>query len=649
MSVVDEIKQRVDAVELIGSYVPLKKAGRSFKGLCPFHTEKTPSFVVFPDSQGWHCFGACSTGGDIFSFVMRRENMDFAEALRFLAERAGIDLRPLDDTELQQKEQIDRLRAANASAAQYYHRILLDAPEGEAARRYLEARGVTRETTATFQLGYAPEQWHSLQEHLRREHFSDEDVLASGLVSASDSGSVYDRFRGRIMFPIRDVRGRVIGFGARVLDDSLPKYLNSPQSPLFDKSSVLYGIDLARQSIRDSGTAIVVEGYMDVIIPHQCGVTNLVACMGTALTEAHLAVLKRITNRLILALDPDAAGMLAVERGVETARETLRHRTVPVPTATGLVRYEEQLDAEIRVLTLPDGLDPDELVLDDRSRWDRLVSEALPVADYFFQVAEREADVSTAKGKRQAADRLLPVIAAMDSPVERSHYLQRLAQWVRIDERQLLPELDRLRSEKREKPAAQRISPGRRRPSQQAPPERLYPRQPAMDVEENCLALLLQAPTLLPKVIETCNLSDEAFQDVRNRQIFRAMGAFLAAHTDFALGGFRAGLDTELSGHVESLLERLRSGPALSFEMMQEDAIKSAIALSKLHLARLIAELHFMLQDAAEEGLEEDLRQIYKTITALNRDLQDINRGYYAATLMGRKRAREGSDSDHGP
>ncbi|HHX63942.1 MAG TPA: DNA primase, partial [Chloroflexi bacterium] len=195
MSVVDEIKQRLDIVEFIGSYVPLQKAGRNYKGLCPFHSEKTPSFIVFPENQGWHCFGACSTGGDIFSFVMRRENMDFPEALRFLAERAGVDLRPLDDVEIEQRNELERLRAANAAAADYYHRVLMESPQGEGARRYLERRGVTRETMAAFQLGYALPAWHALEETLTREKIARDDLLTAGLLSENESGNIYDRFR----------------------------------------------------------------------------------------------------------------------------------------------------------------------------------------------------------------------------------------------------------------------------------------------------------------------------------------------------------------------------------------------------------------------------------------------------------------------
>ena len=637
MSVVDEVKQRLDIVDLIGEYVALQKSGRNYKALCPFHTEKTPSFVIFTDTQSWHCFGACSTGGDIFSFVMRQENVDFSEALRFLARRAGVELRPLDQAQLQRRDALDRLRAVNAAAAQYYHRTLMTMTQGERAKRYLEGRGVTTATMATFQLGYAPDQWHALEEYLRREHFSLEDIQDAGLLSESEGGNVYDRFRGRVMFPIRDGQGRVIGFGARALDDSPPKYINTPQTSLFSKGTVLYGIDLARESIRETGTAVIVEGYMGVILPHQCGVTNLVACMGTALTPSQIDILKRMTRVLILALDADSAGLRAAERGAEIAHEALEHRVVPVPTATGLVRYEEHLDAEIRILMLPDGLDPDELILEDRARWDGLVSEALPVADFFFQLVEGEVDTSTARGKREAMDRLLPIVAAMDNLVERTHYLQRLARWIHVDERELLPHLDRLlRREARGSRSAR--DPGRRwrEATPSTPAERLE--APTLNLEERCLALLVQAPELLPRAREVSSISPETFQDVRNRQVFEALAPYLASHPEYSQADFRDALDSELNDHVESLSRRLLSGPPLSPEMIQEDLMKCSTRLRKNQLARLIRELRFMQQDAQEDGLEDGVRELNRAIDQLTRDHLEIDQRYYAATLIGRSK-----------
>lgn len=637
MSVVDEIKQRLDIVDVIGTYVPLKKAGANYKGLCPFHSEKTPSFIVFPESQRWHCFGACSTGGDIFSFIMRRENMDFAEALRLLADRAGVELEPVSASARQQRDALDRLREINAMAAEYYQHVLLATPEGAPGRDYFARRMVNEQSISAFQLGYAPDDWHRLENHLLNRGVSRQEAIEAGLLSTSESGNVYDRFRGRVLFPIRDAQGRIIGFGGRVLDDSEPKYLNTPQTPLFDKGSVLYGIDLARPSIRETGTAIIVEGYMDVIIPHQCGVTNVVACMGTALSEAHIDVLKRITRTLILALDPDEAGIRAAEKGVQTAQEALGRQVVPVPGARGLIRYEKRLEAEIRILMLPDGLDPDELILHDRQRWDRLVNSALPVVDFHFQLAKREIDASTAKGKAQAAERLLPIIAALDNPVERAHHLQRLARWIRVDERELMPQLDLLRSggQRRARPRRPNAPPDAR---QAAPTPLRVAAQNNVSLEERCLMLMLESPSLAGEVVAATGLAEESFDDTRHRVILRHLLPLLGREEeDLVIPELLERLDTESARQVESLLQRYRSGPPLSAEMLQEDLGKCAARLRRQQVLRRIEELRFVQQDAQEQGESERVREINAQVQRLMAECLEIERRFYAATYVGRR------------
>lgn len=645
MSTVDDIKARLDIVEVIGEYVPLQKAGHNFKGLCPFHSEKTPSFIVFPDTQTWHCFGACSTGGDLFTFIMRQERLEFAEALRLLAARAGVELAPLGEHQLAQRDELDRLRALNLAAAEYYHHLLVDSPAGQAARDYLERRGVQRETMRAFQLGYAPDQWHGLQERLQAQRYTVEEMLTAGVLSKNEAGAIYDRFRQRILFPVRDAQGHVIGFGGRALGDAQPKYLNTPDTPLFDKGSALYGLDRARNAIRDSGVAIVVEGYMDVVIPHQCGVANVVACMGTALTEAHIDALKRITRTLILALDADEAGLRAVERSAATARQGLERRVMPVIGAEGLIRYEERLNAEIRVLALPEGYDPDELILQDRARWDRLVAEALPVGEFLFRQALQGADLTSARGKREVVDRLLPLLATMDNAVERSHYLQRLAQLVHVEERQLLPALRRLRGEEGGPPRR-----GRRaatRPPDEPPTEAALA-DPAGPLERRCLALLIASPTLLAEVSAAAQLTPEAFQDVRDQRIMAALltlsGDELSAPRRF----LAERLDSESYARVEFLSHQIEIGPPLSPEMIREDLLKGATRLRKLHLSRLISELRFLQQEAQEQGPAERLRELSAMIDRLTRDYLQIDQRYHAATLMGRRQSREHTEAGYG-
>ena len=255
MSVVDEIKQRVDIVDVVGQYVKLTKSGRTMRGLCPFHSEKHPSFFVYPEQQSWHCFGACNTGGDVFSFVMKKDDIDFGEALRILAQRAGV---ALDKKSEPKTKENDRLYQANEEAAQFFHDSLLHSPDGEKARSYVASRGISLKTAADFQLGYSPNKWEALKQHLLDKGYTEAELSAAGLVVESEEGGTHDRFRHRLIFPICDIRGRVTGFGARALDDSLPKYTNSPQTPIFDKSGSLYGLNLAKQAVRKQNMAVIV-------------------------------------------------------------------------------------------------------------------------------------------------------------------------------------------------------------------------------------------------------------------------------------------------------------------------------------------------------------------------------------------------------
>ncbi|MGH2538607.1 MAG: DNA primase, partial [Candidatus Promineifilaceae bacterium] len=400
MSVTDEIKARLDIVELVSEYLPLRKSGSSYSGFCPFHpNSRTPAFVVFPDSQSWRCFGACAEGGDVFSFVMKKEAWDFKEALARLAERAGV---ALSEPRPEQKEQAAaeaRLADLLAAAADYYHQLFLHAPQAAGARAYVEGRGLSAETVTTFQLGYALDSWDAGRNHLNAQGYDDEALTAAGLLTVNEEKeSRYDRFRGRLMIPIRDAGGRTVGFGARALDaEAVPKYLNSPQTAAFDKGKTLFGLDLARRAIREARQAVVVEGYLDVMQAWQAGYRNVVAQMGTALTEAQLRLLKRYTRRFVIALDGDAAGAQATLRSLEVARGALAGEDEAGFDAHGLVRHESRLEADIRVVTLPAGTDPDELIRDDPAAWPGLVEAARPIVAHVIEVVTAGLDLSDPK------------------------------------------------------------------------------------------------------------------------------------------------------------------------------------------------------------------------------------------------------------
>lgn len=430
MSVVDEIKGRLDIAAYIQQYAQLKKAGRYYKACCPFHSEKTPSFTVNPDSQSWRCFGACAEGGDIFSFAMKMHGWSFAEALQELGRLAGVETRQQTPEQRQQSDALDHLRGLLKVAAEFYQRQFSASPEGAAALKYArEKRGFTDDTIAKFQVGYAPAGWQNLLNELKTLGYSEDQALDAGVVTRNDKGSTYDRFRNRLMIPIRDERGRVIGFGARALDpDDTPKYLNSPQSALFDKSKTLFGLDTGKKAIRDTETVVIVEGYMDAIQAQQAGFTNVVAQMGTALTETQLQLLApRYAKRIILALDSDAAGQNATMRSLEVARQALE------------ADYAGRLAVDMRVLRIPGAKDPDDLIRESPERWQELVDQAIPVADYVIELETAHLSASATVQEREAvAMRVLPLLTASENDLYRKDNLQKLAMRLRIAERDLL-------------------------------------------------------------------------------------------------------------------------------------------------------------------------------------------------------------------
>jgi DNA primase len=353
--VVAEIKSKLSVLEVVGETVQLKRAGTAYKGLCPFHTEKTPSFIVNPDRETWRCFG-CGEGGDIFTFVMRRDGLDFREALERLAEKAGVELSERTAREDRERK---RLRDALESAIAWYREVLLQANLAEHARAYLDERGLAVETLERFTIGYAPNTWDALVKRLVGKGYTNAELIGAGLASQSNRGGVIDKFRGRIIIPIRDASGRAVGLGGRIMPGADgPKYLNSPATRLFDKSRTLYGIDLAKTAIRKAGLTVIVEGYTDVMAAHQAGFANVVASLGTALTHGQVELATRYADAVALAYDVDLAGEAATQRG-------LLEELGP-----------DQAVSKVRVVRIPAGKDPDELIRTDPEAWRTVVAEA---------------------------------------------------------------------------------------------------------------------------------------------------------------------------------------------------------------------------------------------------------------------------------
>ncbi|MFC2038782.1 DNA primase [Chloroflexota bacterium] len=516
MSVVDDVKQKLDIVEVIGQYATVVKSGKNFRANCPFHNEKNPSFYIYPEQQSWHCFGACNTGGDVLSFVMRQENMDFGDTLRMLAQRVGITIPSRYEPEAG-KDERDKLYSINEAAALYFHNLLVNSKEAEKARSYLEGRSLSPETISNFQLGYCLNNWQALKEYLVEKSFTEEEILEAGLIIASDDGKTHDRFRNRLVFPIKDNRGRTTGFGARVLDDSLPKYVNSPQTPVFDKSGTLYAINLAAPEIRKQDRVVIVEGYMDVITAHQSGFTNVIASMGTAITEKQVTILKRMTKNLVLALDSDTAGEEAMLRCVD---------------------YENILESEIKVAVLPEGKDPDDVIREKPDSWQNFLDESIPVLDFTFGVDAAGLDLSKAGDQSKIVNKLGSIITKMKDPVRKSFYIQKLAQLTDKEVRTIEAALNQVSAGTRTR------QPARKETAPVAKPV------VSNRIEEDCLALLLQHPELKSVDTGQNSLLPEYFGNSENRELFLSWQQIADP------ASLPDNLDDTLVEHYETLLKK---------------------------------------------------------------------------------------------
>lgn len=409
----EEIKKRIDIVTYIGGFVALKKAGRNFKGNCPFHKEKTPSFVVSPDRQIWHCFGSCGDGGDVITFLMKWENLTYVEAIREFAGELGIEINTTaSDASSKLRE---RIIAINTAAIQFFHYLLMQSPVGKKAREYLKERGIRNEIINKFELGYAPSSWDSLTRFLTAKSFSTKELIDSGLAIKSDRGSIYDRFRGRLMFPLKDARGTPIGFSGRLLegDAKAAKYVNTPETLVYHKRETLYGIHIAKEGIKNQKAAILVEGEFDMITPYQSGIDNIVAIKGSAVTKEQLMLIKRYTNRVYLALDADAAGAEAIKRGIEEA---------------------ENLEFELGVVVFKEGKDPDEAARKDPVSFKKAISQPVPVYDYIIDYYCKKFPGEDAFSKKNIGESVGPFLAYIKNPIVESYYVRKMAALLGVDE-----------------------------------------------------------------------------------------------------------------------------------------------------------------------------------------------------------------------
>ncbi|MFA7705715.1 MAG: DNA primase [Candidatus Omnitrophota bacterium] len=423
-NLLEDILSRVDIVEIISGYIPLKKAGRNFKANCPFHHEKTPSFTVSPERQIYHCFG-CGESGNAFRFLMRHERMEFPEAVEILAKKAGITLPEQDRPEIARAASLStQIYKINELAVNFYENNL-NAPNATAWRDYLLNRGVKLQTIKEFHLGLATSGWDGLINYLRSKGISISLMEKAGLILPKDAGGYYDRFRNRVIFPIFDVRSRVIGFGARVMDKTLPKYINSPETPVYVKGKNLFGLNLSKDYIRENDFVVIVEGYLDFMIPYQEGLNNLVASQGTALTLEQIRLLKRYTHNVVMIYDGDTAGEIATLRSLD-------------------MLIEEGI--QVKIVPLPKGLDPDALVR--RDGIDTLkakIKDAINLFDYKLEILKSRHNIKEAHGKSKIASEMLSTINKFDNAILRGEYVKRLSEEIRIPEHYIIEELNKLK------------------------------------------------------------------------------------------------------------------------------------------------------------------------------------------------------------
>ncbi len=661
-SVVQEIKDRLDVVTVISRYVPLKKSGSSYKGLCPFHSEKTPSFHVFPQTGTWKCFG-CGAGGDIFTFLEKRENLPFADVLRMLAKEAGV---PLETAKPEVKEARQRLLDLHVLATAYFQNNLLSSPEGQRARAYLAQRGLTQQTIEEFQLGYARDGWEHLIQHLTAHGYALEEIIQAGLAIPRDMGGAYDRFRNRLIIPIRDVQGRIIAFGGRILGDGEPKYLNSPQTPIFDKSRVIFGLDMAKRAIRAKDLVVLVEGYMDVISAHQHGFKNVVAAMGTSITPQQIHILSRYSRNFVFALDADAAGARATWRGVMVVQEALAERGVIAPTPSGF-RTEKRMLADVSIAIMPEGQDPDDVLRQDPNQWQALIENAVPVVDYIIQQTASQNDLQTAAGKSRFVAEVLPTLSKIGDAIQRRHYIGRVASLARVRERDVEEALAQFEREQRRSASGRKnasattSSPPPTAPEPPAnvvmgaseePPlwldeqdaERSSPetgraptRQPRIiGPEEHLLGLiLLHHHRLLPWLeeelaqLELDPLYLEDFADSLNRALFQIIEDYYLDEIEEDFTDFITRFDETLINHFHALWHY-----AQTFEQSKPKYVQ----LSHLQREVITTLLRLRLKQARETQQQLEL-SIQEAVTADERSVLDR----HFSELLQRRRKLEQS------
>jgi DNA primase len=594
MNDTQQIKDKIDVVDLLGEYMVLKPAGINYKGLCPFHREKSPSFMVNRERQRWHCFG-CSKSGDIFTFLQELEGMEFIEVLKYLADRAGVTLENTRGSEIQGNQK-NRLKEICETAARFYHEFLLRMPASEPARDYLQKRGLNDETIKKWRIGFIPDQWELLTQYLLKKGYGIEDIIAAGLTikkeGATNGKGFYDRFRGRIMFPIFDMYGAVVGFTGRVLvetEKSGGKYVNTPETPIYNKSSIVFALNFAKNIIKQKDLIVMVEGQMDVIACHQAGMENVVATSGTAMTEKQVQLLKRYSENMALAFDADAAGQNAAKRGIDIA------------LSEGM---------NVRVIRIPEGAgkDPDEVLKKDPAVWFKAVEDSRDIMVWYIERAFSLHDPKTPQGKQKIAEEVLTEIARIPGAVIQDHWLNDLASKLHLETSVLRDELSRM---------AQKAKPTPLYGASLSKPEAVKPKPveaPKTRIDglfDRALGLLFSHPEKAALFFQ--KFLEDSLRSTRNFALYEELKkVYTSGSTDFSA------LNQEHGENISLLLMQteLDGNPSETFDIPQEFELISQEIKSEWVKNRR-KQLSYELDLAEKEGRRDDVNRLIQEFQSI--------------------------------
>lgn len=581
-AVIEQIKQRVDIIELLSEYLKLQKAGSNWRALCPFHHENSPSFMVSAEKQIWHCFG-CDKGGDIFTFLQEIEGVDFPEALRLLAQRANVTLTSYNPSAQQKKQ---RLLDIVSQAQQFYAQALRESKEAGVARRYIQQRDLTAETVTTFGIGYSYDDWSRLKDYLTQRGYHEADLIEAGVVV-----NHYDRFRGRLMIPLHDTTGTVVGFTARTLKQDEPggKYINSPQSIVYDKSQLMFGLWRAKSAIKKLNATLVVEGNVDAITAQQHGFPNTVATSGTAFTASQLLQLKRYSPNLLLAFDLDAAGEQAAERGIDLA---LQHAM-----NIKIVRWPKQYK------------DPDDCIRADAAAFKEAIRQASGIVDYWFWHAQQDLQLERVEHKKLLVQRLLPKLKKLSDTVEVSHYLQKLAELVRVDAGLLQEQLNKLKNGKSN---VEQVS------YHTGQELKVRGKDRSTRLVEHILGLLLTMPEQFAYAhdyLDIAFITDDTLAELYRRMLdqYNKSGQFTEDRADMALvGKLRLQIDHDF--------------PDSSPPDRQEALVRAIRELRKRYIEQRLRDLEIELKQAETQHHDQLMNQLTEEVKLLTQQLTELSR-----------------------